>query len=194
MADEIKRLHPGGVDKVLELIGTTTLEDSLRCIKTGGIVCMTGIAGNKWELEHVNPMLLVPAGVYFTSYSGGPAEFMETPLARFAREVEAGRLNIEIGKVLHIDDIVEGHELMESNKAGGKIRVGIRVACSALLGIEDKVTDRDNLIIVGISNTTGAKADAVICEVACEILIIRRQRQILRSALVKVISTMATQL
>ncbi|KAF2236952.1 GroES-like protein, partial [Viridothelium virens] len=121
MADEIKRLHPGGVDKVLELIGTTTLEDSLRCIKTGGIVCMTGIAGNKWELEHVNPMLLVPAGVYFTSYSGGPAEFMETPLARFAREVEAGRLNIEIGKVLHIDDIVEGHELMESNKAGGKI-------------------------------------------------------------------------
>lgn len=32
-------------DKVLELIGTTTLEDSLRCAADLGIVCMTGIVG-----------------------------------------------------------------------------------------------------------------------------------------------------
>lgn len=32
-------------DKVLELIGTVTLEDSLKCIKEGGIVCVTGIVG-----------------------------------------------------------------------------------------------------------------------------------------------------
>ena len=31
----------GGVDKVLELVGTTTLKDSLRCAKQRGIVCMT---------------------------------------------------------------------------------------------------------------------------------------------------------
>lgn len=36
-------------DKVLELVGTTTLKDSLRCVNTGGIVCMTGIVG-KFEL------------------------------------------------------------------------------------------------------------------------------------------------
>jgi NADPH:quinone reductase-like Zn-dependent oxidoreductase len=32
-------------DKVLELVGTTTLKDSLRCAVEGGIVCMTGIVG-----------------------------------------------------------------------------------------------------------------------------------------------------
>ncbi len=32
-------------DKVLELIGTLTLADSLKCIKEGGIVCVTGIVG-----------------------------------------------------------------------------------------------------------------------------------------------------
>ena len=32
----------GGVDKVLELIGTTSLEDSLQCCREGGAVCMTG--------------------------------------------------------------------------------------------------------------------------------------------------------
>jgi NADPH:quinone reductase-like Zn-dependent oxidoreductase len=34
-------------DKVLELVGTTTLRDSLRCVKPGGIVCMTGIVGER---------------------------------------------------------------------------------------------------------------------------------------------------
>ena len=33
--------------KVLEMIGTVTLEGSLQCAKQGGIVCMTGIVGNK---------------------------------------------------------------------------------------------------------------------------------------------------
>lgn len=34
-------------DKVLELVGTTTLEDSLLCAAAGGIVCMTGILGKR---------------------------------------------------------------------------------------------------------------------------------------------------
>lgn len=121
VAGEVRKLYPGGVDKVLELIGTTTLLDSLKCAAQGGIVCMTGIVGNKWTLDGFNPMEGIPNTVCLTSYGGGSDEFIETPLAKFAQEAEAGRLNIEIGKVLHIDDIVEAHRLMESNKAGGKI-------------------------------------------------------------------------
>ena len=48
IADEVKKA--GGADKVLELIGTTTLEDSLKCANKQGIVCMTGMVGNKWSL------------------------------------------------------------------------------------------------------------------------------------------------
>lgn len=43
-------------DKVLELIGTTTLEDSLQCVKEGGSVCMMGMVGGKWEMENFSPM------------------------------------------------------------------------------------------------------------------------------------------
>jgi NADPH:quinone reductase-like Zn-dependent oxidoreductase len=50
IAEQVKEVFPSGVDKVLELIGTTTLEDSLRCAKQRGIVCMTGMVGNKWSL------------------------------------------------------------------------------------------------------------------------------------------------
>ena len=38
IAQQVKEVFPGGADKVLELIGTTTLSDSLRCAKQRGIV------------------------------------------------------------------------------------------------------------------------------------------------------------
>src|ERR1700746_1890152 len=43
IAEQVKEVSPGGVDKVLELVGTTTLMDSLRWVKQRGIVCMTGM-------------------------------------------------------------------------------------------------------------------------------------------------------
>jgi NADPH:quinone reductase-like Zn-dependent oxidoreductase len=43
IAAQVKEVCSGGVDKVLELVGTTTLKDSLRCAKPGGIVSMTGM-------------------------------------------------------------------------------------------------------------------------------------------------------
>jgi NADPH:quinone reductase-like Zn-dependent oxidoreductase len=51
IAEQVKEVCPGGFDKVLELVGTTTLMDSLRCARLGGIVCMTGLVGNKWSFD-----------------------------------------------------------------------------------------------------------------------------------------------
>jgi len=38
IAEQVREVSPGGVDKVLELVGTTTLMASLRCVKQRGIV------------------------------------------------------------------------------------------------------------------------------------------------------------
>src|SRR6202163_4300960 len=46
IAEQVKEVCSGGVDKVLELVGTTTLQDSLRCTKQRVIVFMTGMVGN----------------------------------------------------------------------------------------------------------------------------------------------------
>ncbi|MCJ1311453.1 hypothetical protein MMC25_005124 [Agyrium rufum] len=122
VAEEVRKLYPEGVDKVLELIGVTTLMDSLRCTKEGGLVCMTGIAGNKWSFDEFAPMQAIPTAVGLTVYAGGPDEFMETPLAELVDQVKGGKMNLIIGKVYHkLEDIVEAHKLMEENKAGGKI-------------------------------------------------------------------------
>ena len=123
IAQQVKEVCPGGVDKVLELVGTTTLKDSLRCAKQRGIVCMTGIVGNKWSFENFAPMDAIPTAVSLTTYAGESEDFMRTPLQELVDQIAAGTLHVQIGKTFHLDEIVEAHHCMEENKAGGKIVV-----------------------------------------------------------------------
>ena len=118
------KIKPGHkFDKVLELIGTTTLKDSLQCVVAGGSVCMAGIVGNQWTFESFSPMESIPTAVNLTTYSGGPEEFMATPLEELAKQVKEGKLKVQVGKVFRLDEIVEAHRVMEENIAGGKIVV-----------------------------------------------------------------------
>jgi NADPH:quinone reductase-like Zn-dependent oxidoreductase len=123
IAAEVQRRYPGGVDKVLEMIGTTTLQDSLQCAREGGVVCMTGIVGNKWSFDQFAPMEVIPTGVCLTAYAGESEDFMRTPLNDLARQIAAGTLRIQAGKIFHLGEIVEAHRVMEENRAGGKIVV-----------------------------------------------------------------------
>jgi NADPH:quinone reductase-like Zn-dependent oxidoreductase len=106
-----------------ELIGATTLNDSLLCSKQGGIVCMTGIVANQWSMREFAPMEAIPSAVYLTSYTGDTADFMRTPLSELAQQVLDGALQIQIGRTFHLDQIAEAHRAMEENTAGGKIVV-----------------------------------------------------------------------
>jgi NADPH:quinone reductase-like Zn-dependent oxidoreductase len=121
IAAQVKEICPGGVDKVLELVGTTTLLDSLRCAKPRGIVCMTGMVGNKWSIDTFSPMDAIPTAVSLTTYDGGPEDFMLTPLDELIQQVASGKLHVQVARTFRLDDIVEAHRCMEENKAGGKI-------------------------------------------------------------------------
>jgi NADPH:quinone reductase-like Zn-dependent oxidoreductase len=123
IAEQVKEVSPGGVDKVLELVGTTTLMDSLRCVKQRGIVCMTGMVGNKWSIDNFSPMDAIPTAVNLTTYDGGAEDFMLMPLQELVKQIAEGRLSVQIGKTFRLDEIVEAHRCMEENKAGGKIVV-----------------------------------------------------------------------
>jgi len=123
IAEQVKEVCPGGVGKVLELVGTTTLLDSLQCARQRGIVCMTGMVGNKWSLDNFSPMDAIPTAVSLTTYDGGAEDFMLTPLENLVQRVAAGKLHVQIGQTFHLDEIIESHRCMEQNKAGGKIVV-----------------------------------------------------------------------
>ncbi|MGI4802521.1 MAG: zinc-binding dehydrogenase [Janthinobacterium lividum] len=123
IAEQVKEVCPGGADKVLELIGTTTLADWLRRAKPRGIVCMTGMVGNTWALPDFSPMEVTPTAICLTTCDGGPEDFMLTPLDELTQQIAAGELHVQIGRVFRLDEIAEAHRCMEENKAGGKIVV-----------------------------------------------------------------------
>lgn len=121
--DQIESSGYGRYDRVLELVGTTTLLDSLRCVGRGGIVCMTGILGGKWSLEDFHPMDHIPTGVKLSSYSGEASDLSKEQLDQYLKLIEEGKLAVETGPVFEFEELIEAHKLMDANQAGGKIVV-----------------------------------------------------------------------
>ena len=120
IAEQVKEVCPNGVDKVLELVGTTTLKDSLLCTKKGGIVCMTGIVGNKWSFDTFAPMEAIPTAVCLTTYAGESDDFMRTPLDELIEQISAGTLKVQVGKIFHLDEIVEGIAVWKRTKRAAR--------------------------------------------------------------------------
>ena len=123
--EKVRNLYPSGVDKVLELIGTRTLKDSLRCVKPGGLVCMTGILGGEWTMKEFTPMGDIPSLARLTVYMSDVGSLQKESLQEFIDAVESGEINVTIDKTFKLDEIVEAHKYMESDQANGKIVVEI---------------------------------------------------------------------
>lgn len=126
VADVLRAAHPDGVDRVLELVGTTTLRDSLRCSRPGGVVCMTGMLGGEWELSSFRPMGDIPTAVRLTSYSGGAGDISRDQLQQYISMVERGQLDIRRGPMWGFDQLPVAHQAMDENRANGKMVVVIR--------------------------------------------------------------------
>jgi NADPH:quinone reductase-like Zn-dependent oxidoreductase len=84
---------------------------------------MAGMVGSKWSFDEFAPMEVIPTAVCLTTYDGGVEDFTRMPLDQLMQQIASGEWPVQVGKVLHLDQIVEAHRLMEENKAGGKIVV-----------------------------------------------------------------------
>lgn len=116
---ELRSLYPDGVDKVLELVGTATLKQSLRLLAERGITCMTGILAGEWVLQDFEPMADIISGTYLTQFD---SEHIKSKLVtELFHHISEHEIDVPIAKVLTLDEIATAHELMESNTAGGKI-------------------------------------------------------------------------
>jgi NADPH:quinone reductase-like Zn-dependent oxidoreductase len=128
LAPALRAAVPGGVDAVLELVGTTTLLDSLPCAKPLGVVCMAGIAGNAWTMEFT-PGEMIPTGVRLTYFSSATTPFEGADrgarLQSFAENVASGRWRLAVDRVFPFEEIVAAHRWMEESAAVGKIVVTV---------------------------------------------------------------------
>lgn len=120
---EAKRL-----DAVLDLVGNSTILDSLRMLRRGGRACLAGWLGGLAPIADFNPLLQMPSGVHLTFFGsfvfGTPGfPLSDVPLQQIAEDVAAGRLEAKPSRVFRFEEIREAHRVMEANEAGGKMVV-----------------------------------------------------------------------
>src|SRR3954447_25300920 len=113
---------------VLDLVGNSTILDSLRMLRRGGRACLAGWLGGLAPIADFNPLPQMASGVYlpfFGSFVFGTPGFplSDVPLRQIAEDVAAGRLEAKPSRVFRFEDIREAHRVMEANEAGGKIVV-----------------------------------------------------------------------
>ena len=116
------------LDAVLDLVGNSTILDSLAMLRRGGRACLAGWLGGLDPIVDFNPLLQMASGVYLTFFGsfvfGTPGfPLSDVPLQKIAEDVAAGRLKAKPSRVFGFDDIREAHRVMEANEAGGKMVV-----------------------------------------------------------------------
>jgi NADPH:quinone reductase-like Zn-dependent oxidoreductase len=125
LAEKVREIFPEGVDKALELVGTNTLPDTLKCVRPGGLVCFTGMLSENWSIPDFAPMEYIPSMVGLTTFDSGSVQISPSHFQNFLRQIESGEIRPEIAKIFRLEKIVEAHILMESNQAHGKIVIKI---------------------------------------------------------------------
>lgn len=138
LGEAVRETCPNGMDNVLDLIGNSTLHDSIFLTKKGGGVCMAGFLGG------TDPVLFdagsLIGGVRLTSFASyllGTKDFPASilPMQTLVDHAERGAYQARPAHVFPFERLADAHRLMESNTASGKIVV-VREVSALLQPIE----------------------------------------------------------
>jgi NADPH:quinone reductase len=116
------------IDAVLDLVGNSTILDSLDMLRRGGTACLAGWLGGLDPIGDFNPLLRMASGVnwnFFGSFVFGAPGFplSDVPLQDIARQVAEGKLEAKPSRVFSFDQIRDAHRVMEAGESGGKMVV-----------------------------------------------------------------------
>jgi len=131
LSRRIRELHPDGVDAVLELVGNSTLVDSLAMVRPRGRVCLAGFLGGGDPIAQFNPLLHMPSGVHLSFFGSafvtGTSEYplSDIPFQAIVDRAASGVYKAKPAKVFRFEEIQEAHRLMESGRSNGKIVVRV---------------------------------------------------------------------
>ncbi|PYH86077.1 alcohol dehydrogenase zinc-binding domain protein [Aspergillus uvarum CBS 121591] len=115
-------------DAILDLVGNSTIVDSLKMVRRDGRVCLAGFLGGLAPIQDFNPLRQMASGVHFSffgSFVFGTPEFplSDVPLQSIVKMVADRKFTAEPSRVFQFDEIREAHRVMEANEANGKMVV-----------------------------------------------------------------------
>ena len=126
---EVRASYSTGIDAVLDLIGSSTVLDSLAMLRRDGRVCQAGFLGGGAPMSEFNPVFQIPSGRHWsvlatalvTGTEGFPIK--EIPFQEFVDRVADGSYHAGPAHVFAFDQIRAAHRLVEEGKARGKVVV-----------------------------------------------------------------------
>jgi len=125
LIDDGEPLPADRFDHVLDLVGARTAVDSLRLVRRGGTVCVSGSLSG-WLIGDFEPIAMIPSGTRLTSFHSDDAKGGTATLQRIVDEVEAGAYRPNVDRVFDLTEIVAAHRYMEDDAAAGKVVVSTR--------------------------------------------------------------------
>ena len=113
---------------IFELVGNSTLLESLTLLRRGGRLCLAGFLGGLAPISDFNPLLQMASGVHFSFFGsfvfGEPGfPLSDVPLHDIVQMIANGKFQAKPAKVFQFDEIREAHRIMEESQANGKMVV-----------------------------------------------------------------------
>lgn len=127
---EIRQLFPDGVNHALEIVGASTVKDTLKAVRLWGQVAVVGLLGGAPVLDNFNLMGDLPNTVRLSFFSSGlfgnaALPLDESPLNEIADAVLNGLIPSTVAQTFSIEAIQAAHRLLDEGIANGKIVVTI---------------------------------------------------------------------
>ncbi|KAI8918254.1 hypothetical protein DFJ77DRAFT_454948 [Powellomyces hirtus] len=128
-ADDLSSATPAdttGADKIVDLIGPTTLIDSLRALKSpGGICCLAGtLGGPSTGSVQFDPLVHLSSGQYLTRCDLKQVDLSRAPLQEIVdRVLEKSEFKLNLDRAFVMDDVAKMGEFVAAGSARGKIVV-----------------------------------------------------------------------
>lgn len=125
---QVREIVPDGVNAALEVVGTSTVKDTLKAIRPWGQVAVIGLLGGLPVIESFNLMGDLPNTVRLSFFSSGmlgsPSLPLDaSPLNWVAEQVARGTIADTVSHTFTVDQIQAAHRLLDSGQANGKIVV-----------------------------------------------------------------------
>ena len=108
-------------DKVLDLVGPSTILDTFARTAEGGIICSCGLLGGQWTVPDFDPIEMLSRNLYLTTFASGNVS--HDKLQALVDFVEQYRVDVRPEKVYQIDQIQEAHAYLEGSHSFGKVIV-----------------------------------------------------------------------
>jgi len=128
IAAPLRAAAPQGIDIGLEVVGASTVRDSLKALKPFGTAVVIGLLGGAPVLESMHLMNDLPAATRLSFFPSGlfgtaalPAS--DAPLKWISEQVASGAMPSLRVQTFDFDDVRRAHSHIESDRALGKLVV-----------------------------------------------------------------------